>query len=78
MSKAQSSLVGAREGTAFNDLTRHEQEALIEYARRTAAAEKKIDKKSFASFFKAEHARLAAAQGKSLKAMAAKYVEAAE
>jgi len=78
MSKVQSDREGVREGTTFDDLSRHEQEALIEYARRTAVAEKKFDKENFASFFKAEHARLSAAQDKSLKAMAAKYVEAAE
>ncbi len=78
MSKVQSDRKGARERTTFDYLSWHEQEALNEYARRTAVAKKKFDKENFASFFKAEHARLAAAQGKSLKAMAAKYVEAAE
>jgi hypothetical protein len=48
---------GSARATRFDDLTRKEQIALVEYARRAAASETKVDADYFASFLAAEQVR---------------------
>jgi hypothetical protein len=62
--------------TRFDDLTPHEQEALIEYARVSAGSETKVGQSYFKAFLQAEHVRQTEIQNKALRAMAVKFVEA--
>lgn len=67
---------GSARATRFDDLTRNEQIALVEYARRAAASETKIDADYFKSFLAAEQVRHKKIQDKALESMAVKFVEA--
>ncbi len=60
----------------FADLTRHEQEALIEYARIASSSEIKIDQSYFALYIQTQQARQKATQDAALQKMARQLVEA--